>query len=166
MKPFKKWLCGFFCVAILLAMVACDSGENSDHAKDYLFSHNGITVAINAEAEPILTALGTPNAYDESPSCAFEGLDKVYSYAGFRIQTYPLNGKDYIYMVYIEDDSVALTQEGIRVGDSRATVIEAYGEADTATSTALIYRGKGMTLEFLLTANGTVSTIKYVRTED
>ena len=41
----------------------------------YVFSYNGTTIPVDADAAPIIEALGEPNSYFESPSCAAEGID-------------------------------------------------------------------------------------------
>ncbi len=46
-------------------------------------------MGMNEDVAPILSGLGNYNNYAESPSCAFKGLDKIYSYSGFDLYTYP-----------------------------------------------------------------------------
>ena len=101
-------------------------------------------------------------AFAQSPSCAFSGLDKVYTYANFEIQTYPMGDKDYVYMIQLLNDLVQ-TPEGIRVGSTKEDVISVYGEASEENANALTYRGDGMRLEILLKADGTVNKIRYWR---
>ena len=40
----------------------------------YVFSYNGTTIPVDADAAPVIEALGEPNSYFESPSCAAEGI--------------------------------------------------------------------------------------------
>lgn len=146
----KKLLIYLLLAAMILSFVACknDDTKPKEEEKIYTFTSSTTKIAIDAEAAPILEALGTWRAYDESASCAFEGLDKIYTYDGFEITTYPLNGKDYIFLIEFYDDTVA-TEEGIRIGSTKADVIATYGTPDEETANALIYNGKGMFLQIL-----------------
>ena len=142
------------------ALVACDGAEESQKTP-YSFAVGSAIVEIDGEAEAILQEIGPWSTYDESPSCAFEGLDKMYGYGPFDVATYPLEDKDYIFAVYLNDDTCA-TREGIRVGDTRDAVLQAYGTPDEESDTYLRYAASGMTLSFLL-KNGTVTNIQYVK---
>ena len=57
--------------------------EQESNTEGYVFLAGDVSISIDAEAAPVLTALGAWKEYAESPSCAFEGMDKVYTYAGF-----------------------------------------------------------------------------------
>ena len=156
----KKILIYFLLAAMIFSLVACKDNKTSDeNEKVYTFSVGTTQIAINDDAAPILAALGEWRDYAESASCAFVGLDKIYVYSGFEIQTYPVEGKDYIYMIILQDDTVA-TEKGIRIGNSESSVIEAYGTPDQKTEGALTYNGKGMYLQFLL-RDGVVTSIQY-----
>jgi hypothetical protein len=157
----KKILCICFACLLLICGVACTPEEPEVPGTNYAFRSGNTEIAIDADAAPILASLGEWRDYAESASCAFEGLDKVYTYAGFEVQTYPMNGKDYVYMVMLYDDTVA-TPEGVRIGQDTAAVTAAYGEPTQQTDTALIYQAQGMRLEFLLTS-GVITNIKYCK---
>ena len=162
----KKLICIILALTALMALTACD-GEEPDAAEaKYVFVANGVEIRIDAPADTVLPALGEPKSYDESPSCAFEGLDKVYVYAGFKIQTYPLNGKDYIYSVSLTDDSVA-TPESVAVGAGKDQVTAAYGTPTTQSDTEMVYRDtqSKMHLQFLL-RDGKVTNIQYAKQTD
>lgn len=148
-------LCG------ICGLVSCGGGENPPEEKqNYVFAVSGTEIAIDADAAPILEALGAWRDYSESNSCAFVGLDKVYTYGGFELQTYPKDGKDYVYMVELYDDSVT-TKEGIAIGASKDAVTAAYGNADQQTDNSLTYTGKTMHLTFLFREDGSVGKIQY-----
>ncbi len=162
----KKILCVLAVLLSLTVLFACEGKKDPDaeESKSYAFTSGNVTVKIDAPADAILSALGEPAQYSESPSCAFDGLDKVYVYAGFRVQTYPLEGKDHIHSVVLTDDSVA-TAEGVTIGAERAAVIAAYGTPSSETDTALTYpNGDGATLQFLL-RDGKVTSIQYLKSE-
>ncbi len=159
----KRAVCFITVILLLLGCASCADTPPAQNERAYVFRHGQTEVAVGAEADAILAALGTWLDYSESPSCAFEGMDKVYLYAGFRVQTYSSGGKDYIHSVELTDDSVA-TAEGIAVGASAADVTAAYGEPTSSTDNALTYvdTQNGMYLQFIL-RGGAVTNISYVK---
>ena len=104
---------------------------------------------------PVLQALGEPASYFEAASCAFEGLDTIYTYNGFEIDTYPAQDKDLVSAVILKDDSVT-TAEGICIGDSLEKLLEAYGEAAQENG-MLVYTKDGMKLCFILQDDSIIS---------
>lgn len=157
----KQFLCLWLCLLALFALAACgnDTDPRTDHV--YTFRKGNLTIAVNAEVAPILDTLGQWKDYNESPSCGFTGMSKLYTYSGFEIETYPNNEKDLVYMIQLYDDTVS-TPEGIHVGSSASDVKAAYGTPTTESSTALTYKGNGMYLRFLLKTDGSVSKIRYL----
>lgn len=121
------------------------------------FEVNGVQIAMHAEAAPILEALGEEKSYFESESCAFEGLDKEYTYSGFIVTTYPDGDTDRISGVELLDDTVE-TPEGICIGSAQADVEAAYGAVD-GTSGKYTY---GDWQLIILLENGAVSSIQYL----
>ena len=97
-------------IAVMTAVVLCacggekqitgDAGQGGQTAGKaaggYLFETKGTKVEIDSEMSKIEDALGEPISYFESESCAIGDLDKVYTYSGFRIDTYQFDGIDYI----------------------------------------------------------------------
>lgn len=140
--------------------------ENSQQAVEdttptgYWMAVKGTNVVMNAEMAPVVEALGEPDSYFESDSCAFQGKDKVYTYGSVKITTYPLEEVDYVYTVELMDDTVTTT-EGVYVGASKDDVIAAYGEAATTSDTALIYEKDDSRLTFIL-EGGSVKNIVYM----
>lgn len=157
----KLWIY-FLLAAMILSFVACkkDDTKPEEAEKVYTFTSGTTKIAMNADVAPILAALGEWRDYDESTSCAFEGLDKIYVYPGFEIYTYPMNGKDFVSSVRLYDDTVA-TEEGIRVGVTKDAVIATYGTPTQTFDTNLTYEVKGMYLQFSL-EDGVVTSIEYV----
>lgn len=179
-----KKLTALFMAAAVLLMAGCGndekvidgSGQNSDEGvsqsggkegtaqdgsgasgKGYAFVYNGTTVEVDADAAPIVEKLGEPASYYEAASCAFEGLDKIYTYNGFEINTYPSEDKDYVSAIVLRDDSVS-TAEGICIGDTLEKVQEAYGQG-TEKDGMIVYEKDGMSLCFIM--KDTVSSIEY-----
>ena len=162
----KKLLCLILCLAMFACLCACGSTESSNSGSDntgtaggYKFTYNGTTIAMSADAAPIVAALGEPKKFTEEASCAFTGMDKTYFYGSYYIQTYPMGDKDYIYGVWFADDSVS-TPEGVYIGAAQAEVEKAYG-ADTfnGTNSYGVKKTAG-TLTVILT-DGVVSSIQY-----
>ncbi|MHB8129638.1 MAG: putative periplasmic lipoprotein [Mobilitalea sp.] len=96
-------------------------------AEGYKFVYNDVTIPMNTDSEPIIESLGEPVEYFEAPSCAFQGLDKIYYYNGFELSTYPSGDKDIVSTVNFLDDSVT-TEQGIYLGATLEEVIAAYGK--------------------------------------
>ncbi|MBO7274323.1 MAG: hypothetical protein J6V22_05660 [Clostridia bacterium] len=160
----KKLLIFLLLATMVLSFVACKENDTSEpETKTYTFTSGTTKIAIDADAAPILASLGEWRDYAESTSCAFEGLDKVYIYAGFELQTYPMGEKDYVYMIILQDDTVA-TEKGIRIGAAKAVVITAYGTPNQESATSLTYNADGMYLQFIL-RDGVVTSIQYSKAQ-
>lgn len=125
----------------------------------FTFTYGGTKIAMNAEAGPIVEALGEAKKYTEEESCAFEGLDKTYYYGSFYLQTYPEGDKDYVYCLWLVDDSVE-TEEGIYIGASQADVEKAYGAENFNGKNAFVITSGDCTLTVIL-ENGVVNSIQY-----
>ncbi len=134
--------------------------EAAENYKGYVFISKDVVIEMDAEAEPVIEALGEPLSYFEAASCAFEGLDKIYTYSGFEINTYPGKDKDYISSVIIKDDSVT-TVEGVTIGDSKEKMEQAYGTQCTVEENLYIYEKDDMKLRFIV-KDGVIEAIEYV----
>lgn len=117
--------------------------------KGYLFTASGVTIAMDVDAAPLLAQLGEPASYFEAASCAFEGLDKKYTYNGFELDTYPQGEKDCVSMVIIKDDSVT-TKEGVTIGDSLEKLQQAYPEGGKEEDGMIVYEKDSMKLCFIM----------------
>lgn len=144
--------------------------ENNDKAetnknnepKGYVFEYNGVKIGMDMEAAPIIAALGEADSYFEAPSCAFDGLDKTYSYGSFEIDTYEQDGKDYISTVFFCDDLIE-TPEGVCLFETKADMIKAYGEGFKEEFGMLVYEKDGMKLKFIVTGDE-ITSIEYSST--
>lgn len=137
------------------------SEEDAAEGLGYVFEYNGVSVVIDAEAADILEGLGEEKSYYEAASCAFDGLDKIYTYDSFEIDTYPTDDVDYISAVILKDDLVS-TAEGVAIGDSQDDVTAAYGEG-TEEDGYLVYYKDDMKLRFII-EDGVVTSIEYQTT--
>ena len=77
----KKIICLCLVLAALFCCAACTQEEQEKPTPTYAYQSGDVKIAIDADAAPILAALGEWRDYSESASCAFTGLDKVYTYA-------------------------------------------------------------------------------------
>ena len=158
--------------AAMLILVGCGGGGGESSAASgsgdttaaaggssdaYVFQSGDVTIAMNAKAAPIVEALGEYDDYFESESCAFDGLDKQYTYGSFILKTYPLEDVDYVSSVEIRDD-LASTPEGVSIGSPAEDVVEAYGEP--AEEGTYSYTKGDCTLLFLV-QDGAVTSIQY-----
>lgn len=173
----KKLICLILALAMMACFAACGSTEATNNGGNagtsstqngdtpvaatdgYVFTYNGMDIAMHAEATDIIAALGEPKTYTEEASCAFTGLDKTYFYGSFYVQTYPVGDKDYIFSVWFADDSVS-TQEGVYVGMTQADVEAKYGTEGFNGSNAYIMNKGASTLTVIL-KDGVVSSIQY-----
>ena len=137
------------------------TAEESTQAKGYTYIHNDVVVEIDADAALAVEQLGEPLSYFEAPSCAFEGIDKIYTYSSFEIETYPMEGKDFISMVTFKDDSIT-TPEGVGIGDTADKVKEVYGDC-TEEGGMLVYEKDDMKLCFIV-KDGAVVSVEYKST--
>lgn len=117
---------------------AQESSQQPAADPGYVYSQAGVDVAVNGEMAPIVDAWGEPDKYFESESCAFQGMDKVYTYGSVVINTYPENDKDYVLTIELKDDTIT-TAEGIYIGSSKDDVVVTYGAATSETDVALVY---------------------------
>ena len=163
----KKLIAMLLAVAMMLCFAACGTPETPDTPDtgkgpvqdSFTFTYKGVKIALNAPAEAVVAALGEPLEYSESTSCAFDGLDKSYGYESFYLETYPLNGKDYIYGWWFVDDLVE-TEEGICIGSAQTDVEAAYGAENYNGSNAFqVKKGSG-SLTIIL-EDGVVTSIQY-----
>lgn len=129
----------------------------------YVFDSNGAAIAPDMLSEVFLNACGEPMHYYESKSCAFEGLDKVYTYPSYEITTYPVGEEDYVASIVLKDDTIT-TKEGAYISMNKDVVLEKYGDDYTVKNGAYIYAKGGMELRFIFDANDACISIEYAST--
>lgn len=105
---------------------------------------------------PVLGKPSDPAKYYEAASCAYDGLDKIYTYDTIAVYTYPSGSKDYI----LEIDLLASgkTAAGIKIGSTLAQVEAAYGTAHTAQGLNIVYTDGKIAMVFQMD-NGIVKQI-------
>ena len=130
----------------------------------YVPAYQGCALPANADFAPLLTYLGDPVNYFEAESCAFEGLDKTYTYDGVEIVTYPDEDVDRISSVRILSEAVS-TPEGITIGSTPEDVTAAYGEDYTAMGQQYTYED-GDCLLSVLFQDGKAVSVEYTALND
>lgn len=173
---------GLLLIVLILLLTGCGGGENASgnlddngdnsmpmgsineldddkESKGYVFEYNGTTIAMNEKAESILEDLGESIDYFEAESCAFEGLDKIYTYSGFELNTYEIDGVDYVASVLLLDDSVS-TKEGIYLYSNLNDVLSTYGNNYTKNLGMYTYELNKSKISFLI-ENDEVVSIEY-----
>lgn len=135
---------------------------NNTSLDDYVFEYKGVKISPDMNTNEFLSALGDPLHYYEVKSCAFEGMDKIYTYTSFEISTYPNGANDLVSSIYFKDDTVT-TQEGAYLGMAKSDVLALYGSNYTESAGAYVYSKGGMELHFIFDGE-TLASIEYVTT--
>lgn len=141
----------------LVVLTSCDGGGDQDK---YVFKAGSVTLCIGDSAD-VIAQLGRPTAYNETASCGgIPGTDKLYVFAGYRVQSTPGNDGDVINKIEITDDSVK-TPEGLTIGSTKDQVTKALG-AGTASGENLTYKSGDTKLMFII-RDGYVTNIQYLK---
>ena len=150
--------CGSDVVIIDKTTAVPDSGTDG-----FVFVTEGksgkLEIRVDALMAPILEALGEPLQYFEAASCAFNGLDKMYTYAHYEIDTYPQADGDRVSSIFFRDDLIK-TPEGLAIGSTKAEMEKLYGTAYTVKGTELRYEKNGMFLKIIV-KDDRVASITY-----
>jgi len=128
-------------------------------AGKYTFVYKGTNIDMKAEAAPNCEALGDAKSYTEETSCAFDGLDKNYTFSSFIMTTYPDGDKDRVNSITLLDDTVSTT-DGISIGDSKEKVEEVYG-ADAFNGVNAYIMTEGDAQLTIIIDSDKVSSIQY-----
>lgn len=140
-------------------LVEVEDTAKASTEEGFTFVLKDTAMQINDDMAKITEALGEPTSYFESNSCAFQGLDKVYTYGSVILRTYPKDGGDYLLSIELRDDSVQ-TPEGAFIGNTLDEVEALYGTPDDKTATSLIYK-KGDSILSFIAKNNEVYAITY-----
>lgn len=138
------------------------ANDDAQEKKGYVFVTEGVSIAIEEDAQSVLSQIADPQSVYESASCAFGDLDKVYTYDGFEINTYTMDGGEYISLIILRDESVT-TAEGIGIGNTVEEVGDVYGTPDVEENTMITYAKDHMKLCFFIQDDEVIS-IEYRNT--
>lgn len=131
---------------------AAVSEAEENISEGFYFDADGIDITTDINAADILKILGEPQSYFEAASCAFEGLDKYYTYEHYEIDTYPDGDDDYIASIVILDDLIT-TKEGLAIGQTREDALSIYGNDYEENGSAIIYTINGTHLSIVFDGN-------------
>lgn len=167
MKKILAILCMLsLCIVPALAETAADAEEAVEETYQFIvpvIAEGGnieAVLAMDADFAPALALLGEPVGYFESESCAFQGLDKVYTFPSFVVNTYPQEGVDCIQSIYLMDDTVT-TAEGAYIGMHIDELAALYGEPGATAEGSVSFVKGGCALAFIHDADGYVTAITY-----
>ncbi len=164
-KKILKIIC--FCVICISLLAGCgaEGAENQlksseeveeESSGGYIFESNGVEIKVDEEVSGIVEQLGEPEKYYEEPSCAAQGIAKIYTYPGFRMETYPDGDKDLVACVILKDDSVA-TPEGVDLSMGKDDIVAVYGSDYAESENSMVYEKRGTKLSFILDGDDIVS---------
>ncbi|MCR4588708.1 MAG: hypothetical protein K5682_09905 [Lachnospiraceae bacterium] len=131
----------------------------SGYTYNATYGEGSVTIGMDMDMRPVLEALGEPSSYFEAASCAFQGLDKIYTYDHFEVDTYPSGDQDLVSSVVLLDDLVT-TSEGLYIGQTKADMEALYGTEYEDKGGSCVYTLDGMHLEIVLDGD-TISSIAY-----
>ena len=126
----------------------------------YSFLYNEIEFVVDMPAKEVLEQLGEYKNYFEAPSCAIESMIRTYSYGSFEIDTYELDGTEYIASIFFKDDTIT-TKEGAFLFMSEKQLFELYGTDYIEEAGVLVYSKDNMKLKFVV-SEGEISSIQYI----
>lgn len=125
----------------------------------YVFERDGVQITVDMDMSEILDQLEEPNSSYEQPSCAAQGIARIYAWPGFEIETYPDGDVDRIACIVLKDDTVA-TAEGVDLSMTKADIIAVYGSDYEESETGMVYGKDGAKLCFILDGDD-ISSIEY-----
>ena len=136
------------------------SEEEPSAARDFFFKIDDVEIELNQDVTNVVGRLGEPMGILELPSCAFEGMDRVFRYPGADLYTYPVGDDDFVYTIVFFDDSVRTAEGGIRLGSDIQEVFDVYGDDYRFDSGVYTFTRGLTTLEFFVEGS-TVMGIAY-----
>lgn len=93
--------------------------------EDFVVLVNGVRIELGTDINTIIDKVGEPDDYVQARSCLHDGDDKIYTYGGIVIYTYPEGKKDIVYIV--EYTGEEKTPSGIGLGSTITDIEKAYG---------------------------------------
>ena len=134
------------------------NSSNEEVTAEYKFVYSGVDVTPGSDFDSSL--IDEKANKSTITSCAFEGLDNVYTYSNIEITANESNDKEMVYSVYLLDDSIE-TPEGVKVTDEKSDMIEAYGDNYAEDGGIYTYSSDDVKLNFTIN-NDVVVGIEYI----
>lgn len=126
--------------------------NGSFSASDLYAYYGGSSITVNQDASTLPAA----SSVDSSPSCYYEGDDKIFHYGDMDVYTYPVGDTDYVLEITI-NSSGASTAKGLTVGMSLDDAKSMYGEGTDGGSTYTWY--DGATYMYVTLSGSTITSI-------
>lgn len=145
--------------------VETTESESSNQDSNLFFESKGIKIEMHEPAAQIISQLGKETSYFEAESCAFEGIDKTYSYPGFDLMTYPTNDQDYVSAVILRDDSVT-TPEGLYIGADESEISSLHGSEYISDKPGVYVYEQAKSKLQIIAKDGSVISIEYLAITD
>ena len=142
-----------------------DTSASAAAPSGYFLTINNYQLAVDQPIENVTSAMGQEESYFEAPACAFDGVEKTYTYnnGAVEVRTYTNSeGKDFVNFVVLKNDLVS-TDEGLSVGDKVDKVKECYGE-DYKDNNGSFEYAKGNMKLLIVIEEDTVVSIQYIST--
>lgn len=121
-------------------------------ASDLYAYYNGYSLTINQDMSTFLPA----SSVDSSPSCYYEGDDKIFHYGDMDVYTYPIGGVDYVLEISIFSSNVS-TAKGLTVGMTLDDAIAMYGVGSDGGGMYSWYSGN--TYMYVTTSGNVITSI-------
>lgn len=136
----KRFLLAVLSLVLLLACIGC--GEAKDAAigeEDFYLVIDSHDFRCMTDIAEVLSRMGDDYQYAEGKSCAYDGLDKTFIFDEAEFYTVPLESGDMISEIYTDDEGSA-TSKGVKVGDDKQAVLDAYGQPQKEMTGLMVYR--------------------------
>lgn len=167
----KRILTMTLALTLSMALLLCgcggkDTGTTDNGSNQFQTAgiHIGdVTLNIGGRlTDEMKSTLGDPISTSEAPSCLYEGMDTVYEYEGFFLNTSQVGDSEVVVLITIETANYT-TDKGIKVGDTADALATAYGEAEEETKNYAVYRqDENVSVTFSL-RDGKVTAIEYAQ---
>lgn len=161
-KVLKVLLLVILLIGNLVFLTACGEEKSSSSETktkaSFSIKYDGVNVVPGIKFDE--SKISDDAEISEIPSCAFDGVDKVYTYSNVEITVAEINGTPTVYSVYFKDDTIS-TNEGVKISDSKDLMLEKYGEDYKNTlSNKYDYTKGNVELSFIV-ENDIVTGIEY-----
>lgn len=144
----KKIAAIILAAALAFALCACSAENGSVQTggstsgafsqKDLYLSIDGKSYTCDVDISDIVSAFGENYEYSEGMSCAYDGMDKVFTYPELDVYTRPDGDRDIVIELCAYGANTA-SSAGIKPGASADDVRAAYGEPTSETSRLMSY---------------------------
>lgn len=132
---------------VILALTAC-----TPKAKP-IFSAQDASITVSGKKltpgmDYTTPVLSSPVDYYEATSCAYVGMDKIYTYESIEVYTYPDGNIDYILEIDLLESGQ--TTRGIKIGATLSEIEAVYGTTHTSQGLNIVYSDGQISLIFMM----------------